>query len=658
MQKLIYWAMALGLFCGPAGAQDRDTSYNAHDLFAPLFYSHNGNLIRSSDGSPGPQYWQNRADYTLKATLDTAGKIITGQEKITYTNNSPHILDYIWLQVDQQISQSDSRSHLVSGGLSTHDTTSGYTFSSVEVIENGKAVPLNYIITDTRMQLRLGHPLAAKGAKLDILIKYQFVLPRAGGGGRDGYMETRNGTIYDIAQWYPRLCVYDDILGWNTLPFLGGGEFYLEYGNFDYQVTVPWDMIVAGSGKLENPEQVLTAKEISQLALAAKSDQTVMIRGADEVNDPSTRPVRHGMLTWHFTMTDSRDVAFGASRAYMWDAARINLPGGKTSMAMSVYPVESEGNDKWGRATEFIKNSVEIFSRHWYVYTYPVAINAAGPVGGMEYPGITFDGARAGGKGLWALLAHEIGHNWFPMVVGSDERRYAFMDEGFNTFIDIYASDEFNHGEFAPKRDGEYAPRGGNPAREIVPLLKNPDVPPIVFPADAIDPRMVHPLEYYKTALGMVLLREQILGPDRFDFAFRDYISHWAFRHPKPEDFFRSMENGAGEDLGWFWREWFLNNWGLDQGIKEVKYNGGDPANGSVITLVNLDKMAMPVTIRVKQSNGNDRTMHLPVEIWERGGVYDFKYASTSAIDTVQLDPDEKLPDENPANNTWTSDRK
>ncbi len=655
MKKYFVLIAAL-LVLGPAlKGQDRDTGYDAHALFGPLFYTHNGNLLRSANGNPGPDYWQNRADYRLSMELDTATKRIRGNETIDYTNNSPDSLHYIWLQLDQQVSRPGSRSRLVSGSRGSQDTTEGYQFSSVRILEKGSWAAVDHIISDTRMQIRLDRALAPRGGKLEIRMDYQFRLAKSGGSGRDGWMETRNGTIYDIAQWYPRLCVYDDIRGWNTLPFLGGGEFYLEYGDFDYQVTVPWDMIVAGSGKLENPGQVLTPTEIARLSRAASSDQTVMIRAPQEVTDPSTRPVHQGMLTWHFIMKNSRDVAIAASRAYVWDAARINLPGGRHCLGMSVYPVESQGNEKWGRATEYIKNAVEIFSRNWFVYPYPVAINAAGPVGGMEYPGITFDGMRAGGKGLWALLAHEIGHNWFPMVVGSDERRNAFMDEGFNTFIDIYASDSFNHGEYAPKRDGEYAPRGGNPAREIVPLLANPSAPPIIYPADGIEPSLVHPLEYYKTALGLVLLREMILGPDRFDYAFRHYIRAWAYHHPMPEDFFRCMENGAGEDLSWFWREWFMHSWSLDQGVRSVTYAGKDPSHGAVITLTNLDRMAMPVVLRIRESNGKDSTLQLPVEIWQRGGVFSFQYGSTSPIDSVILDPDGRFPDRNLSNNIWTS---
>jgi aminopeptidase N len=401
-----------------------------------------------------------------------------------------------------------------------------------------------------------------------------------------------------------------------------------------------------------NPAEVLTTKEMNRLAAARNSDKTVMIRSAVEVNDPSSRPVHTGNLTWHFKMYNTRDVAFGASKAYIWDAARINLPGGKKSLSMSVYPVESVGDTLWSRATEYLKFSVEHFSSKWYVYPYPVAINEAGIAGGMEYPGITFDAFNASGKDLFALIAHEIGHNWFPMIVGSDERRYGWMDEGLNTFIDIYASDAFNKGEYAPKRDGEYAPKGGNPADEIVPTISDPNAITIMEPADGVIEKYRHPITYFKTSFGLVLLREQILGPDRFDYAFKNYISKWAYKHPQPEDFFRSMDNGAGEDLTWFWKEWFYNNLKLDLAIIDAKYVDKDPKKGIQITIANKEAMAMPFTVEIVMKDGSKQRLKLPVETWEQQKAITFTVPTTTEVDTVTIDPDHALPDINRANNT------
>ena len=472
-------------------------------------------------------------------------------------------------------------------------------------------------------------------------------------GGRTDFFSTRNGKIYEMAQWYPRMCVYDDLEGWSTLPYLGSGEFYCEYGDFDYTVTVPAGMIVAGSGELQNANEVLTHQQMGRLDVAKKSDKTIIIRTEAEVNNEAGKTTNGKMVSWHFKMFNTRDVAFGASCAYMWDAARVNLPNGRKSLAMSVYPVESAGENAWGRATEYLKKSVEYFSEKWFVYPYPVAVNEAGEASGMEYPGIVFDGWTDKGSELYWVTAHEIGHNWFPMIVGSDERRYAWMDEGFNTFIDVYASDAFNNGEFAPKRDGEYAPGKGNPADEIIPLLKDSTAPTMMVRADMLTEKYRHPLVYFKPAFGLVLLREVILGHDRFDYAFKKYIEQWAFRHPSPDDFFRIMNNESGEDLSWFWKEWFYNNWQLDLAVESVSYVENDAKNGTDVTITNLQKMAMPFTLEIITEDGKKTDMLIPVETWLQGNTHIIHLETTEALKSVTIDPENKLPDSNRKNNVW-----
>ncbi len=661
--KAIYPALLAGavlLFCNHSEAQRRRRAPNTNDTissnyvpsaaFAPLYYTSNGNDYHSANGSPGPKYWQNRVDYTIKANLDTVGKTISASENITYTNNSPGALPFVWLQVDQNTYKEDARSNFPTGVAATQHTN-GYEFESVSLVQNGKAEKAVYVVSDTRMQIRLPNKVAANGGKVNIVIKYHYVIP-GNFGNRTDYTDTKNGKIYEIAQWFPRMCVYDDTRGWDTLPFLGSGEFYLEYGDIDYSVTVPWDMIVAGSGELVNPQQVLTAKQIARLQQARNSDKTVMIRSLDEVTQASSRPVNKGTLTWHFKMLNTRDVAFGASKAYIWDAARVNLPKGKKSLAMSVYPEESAGEKAWGRSTEYLKGAMEHFSEKWFTYPYPVAINEAGSAGGMEYPGIVFDGIRDKGLGLFYVTAHEIGHNWFPMIVGSDERRFAWMDEGFNTFIDVYASDAFNKGEYAPKRDGEYAPGGGNPADEIIPTIIDPKAPTIMTAADAISERYRHPIAYFKPAFGLILLREQILGKERFDYAFKYYINNWAYKHPTPDDFFRSMENGAGEDLSWFWKGWFYNNWKLDLAIIDAKYvDSKDVKKGMQITVANKEQMAMPFTVEVKYKDGSKQRMQVPVETWLQNKAVTLSFPTTQEVTDVYIDPDAALPDVKRANN-------
>jgi hypothetical protein len=627
--------------------------FNPHELFAQDTYTKNGNEFRSANGTPGAAYWQNRADYLLNAKIDTVKNTLSATETIHYTNNSPGALSSLWLELAQNTYREDARSNFYTASTPGHLTgvsghTDGYHFDNVSIEYKGKTFKADYIINDTRMQIRLPQALSSK-EKIDIHIKYNYSIPGTF-GNRTDFFSTKNGKIYEIAQWYPRMCVYDDLHGWDALPFLGSGEFYSEYGDFDYTITVPAGVIVAGSGELQNEKEVLSATQIQRLNAARKSDQTIMIRTAEEVNN---KTVNNKLQSWHFKMFNTRDVAFGASSAYMWDAAKVNLPAGKTSLAMSVYPVESAGNDAWGRATEYLKKSIEYFSAKWFVYPYPVAVNEAGMAGGMEYPGIVFDGINDKGGELYWVTAHEIGHTWFPMIVGSNERRYAWMDEGFNTFIDIYAADAFNKGEFAPKRDGEYAPGKGNPADEIIPLLKDDAAPNMLARADMLTEKYRHPLVYFKPAFGLVLLREQILGTDRFDYAFKKYIEHWAYKHPSPDDFFRSMESQSGEDLGWFWKEWFYNNWQFDVAVESLTYTNNDAKNGADITMDNLQKMALPITIEVVLKDGSKMNVQLPVETWMQGAEHTIHVPTTQAIQSVTIDPENKLPDSNRSNNVW-----
>ncbi len=624
--------------------------YNPRETFAPLTLPTPVNAYRSADGTPGPDYWQNRADYRIAATLDPASATLSGDETITYTNNSPANLAALWVQLDENTYRKDARSRYSAAiaRRAVAQVTDGFVLDAVEIGEGSQAEKADYIVSDTRMQVRLPAALKARGGQIKLHIHYHYTVP-AGSSGRTGHVPTKNGEIFDLAQWYPRMAVYDDLRGWDTLPYLAS-EFYLEYGDFDYAVTVPWDMLVAGSGELANPEDVLTAAERTRLAQARQSDKTVMIRPASEIDDPMSRPKQSGTLTWRFHMANTRDVSFSASRAFIWDAARMNLPGGKTALAQSVYPVEGAGPAAWDRSTEYLKHAVENFSRRWAVYPYPVASSIGGPIDGMEYPSVAFDSYKDHGPQLFWITAHEIGHTWFPMVVGSNERRDQWIDEGFNTFIDIYESDDFK--EFGPKRDGEYAPHKGNPVEEILPLLEDPNAPVMMTRADQVSEKYRHPLTYFKSALGMVLLREQILGPERFDWAFRKYIADWSFKHPAPSDFFRAMESSGGEDLSWFWRGWYMNNWTLDLAVKSVVPAQGGWDKGAVVTIANLDRLVMPATVEIAFRNGTRTRMKLPVETWVQKGEAQIRLDSTQPVSSVTIDPDHVLPDKDRSNNT------
>jgi len=632
-----------------ANAQNTDTAkskYDQHKAFPAMFYPANGNEFREASGTPGPKYWQNHADYKLNVTLDTAKHNVSGTTLITYTNNSPDPLAFLWLQVEQNIYRTDSRGEATSpvdgGRFNNKSFTDGDVIKGVYVIKNGKAEKVDYLVTDTRMQIKLNDTLRAGGSKLELKIDYAFDVPEYG-TDRMGRKLFKNGWIYEIAQWYPRMEVYDDVTGWNVIPYLGAGEFYLEYGNFDYTITAPANLVVVGSGELLNPAEVLSPKIMGRLATAKNSDKTVMVKDSVDLTMPDSYPAKTS-LTWHFFCKNARDVSWAASKAFLWDAARINLPSGKKALAQSVYPIESKGQNAWSRSTEYVKGCIELYSNEWYEYTYPVATNVSGIVGGMEYPGIVFCGSENQSGALWEVTNHEFGHNWFPMIVGSNERKYAWMDEGFNTFINKVDTKVFNNGEYFEAQD----------AQKEAPNMFNPDADAIMNIPDVIQPDYLGYAAYEKPSLGLTILREQILGEKRFDYAFRTYIKRWAFKHPTPWDFFHSMDNAAGEDLGWFWNEWFFTTWKLDQSVKEINYVDNDPTKGALITLENKEGLALPVTIAVKEENGKTGRVSLPAEIWERGGIWTFLYKSTSKIYYAIIDPDHVLPDINPENNAFS----
>jgi aminopeptidase N len=329
----------------------------------------------------------------------------------------------------------------------------------------------------------------------------------------------------------------------------------------------------------------------------------------------------------------------------VWDAARINLAGGKKALAMSVYPAEVAEDSAWNRSTEYTKHSIEFYSSYLYTYPYPVATNVAGTVSGMEYPGIVFCGAGAVREQLWGVTAHEFGHMWFPMIVGSNERKYGWMDEGFNTFINTLAGSDFNNGEYKVTR--ELSPK------RFTKSFFNENSESILSVADAVQPLNFGTVLYRKPAFGLQLLRENILGPQRFDSAFRYYTHQWAFKHPTPYDFFHCIENYAGETLDWFWRGWFLNQWQIDFGVTDVAYNNNDASLGGLITVMCYQQLPMPLTVRVTEENGKTGNVTLPVEVWMRGDTWTFKYASTSKIVKVEADPEQTLTDIDLSDNVW-----
>lgn len=643
-RKLILSLLLAGIgFAEVSNSFAQEVKENNQRVFGE-FMDRRGTYSRTASGKPGVGYWQNAADYQIEATLDDQAHTLTGQVTLTYTNNSPESLDFIWMQLEQNRFKEDSRGTLttpIQGNRYNGDTDGGFDISNVSAKVGSKgAVSNKHIISDTRMQVWFAEPIPAKGGKATVSMNFSFKIPEKG-MDRMGRLDVEDGTIYALAQWYPKVAVFDQIEGWNVEPYLGAGEFYLEYGAFDYKITVPYDHIVVGSGELLNPKEVLSKELQDRYAKAKESDETVYLVSPEEIgNTELTRPKQEGMVTWHFAIENSRDIAFASSKAFIWDAAKINLPSGKKILAQSVYPKESDGIEAWSRSTEYSKASIEYYSETWFEFPYATATNVAAEIGGMEYPGLNFCHFRSKGRGLWGVTDHEFGHNWFPMIVGSNERRYAWMDEGFNTFINHYSTLAFNNGEY-PSRLQQ--------TRRSLNYFNSETREGIDTYPDVANTSNLGMVAYNKPAIGLIVLREYILGPERFDNAFKSYIKTWAYKHPQPSDFFNHMENVGGENLSWFWQGWFYGNGNIDLGI-----NGVFPYSGNyLLSISNKGDIPMPVLFEVTYEDDSTERFTLPVEIWQRGDTWNHIIKTDKKVKSVILDPDKILPDVNLGNDSW-----
>jgi len=601
-------------------------------------------LLREGSGRPGPRYWQQRADYSIRVALDTATHTVSGAETIRYLNNSPDTLAYLWLQLDQNIYRANSRGAAVNptdARFAGRGFEGGYTIDYVRVVRRfGQAVgraPVTATVNGTMMRVELDRPLPP-GQGTGLELGYRFEVPEHG-SDRMGRERLPGGWLYEIAQWYPRVAVYDDVRGWNTEQYLGQGEFYLEYGDFDVSITVPRSFVVAATGTLLNPVEVLTTTQRARLTRALRSDATVAIIASTEAGQPATRPAGASpMLTWRFSAKHVRDVAWAAAPNFIWDAS-----GYAGALIQSFYPPEA--NADWARSTEYARHSIKHYSEKWLRYPYPTAINVAGPVGGMEYPMIVFCSHRAGGRSLFEVTTHELGHQWFPMIVGNNERLYAWMDEGFNTFMNIYSQLAFYRDTAAPAR-GNAAPWAKFAATGL-------DQPPMLA-ADRVNPRLLGQVEYDKPATGLYLLRHHILDDTtRFDAAFREYIRRWAYRHPTPADFFRTMEDALGEDLSWFWRGWFYRTDVLDQAIDSVRTRADSSGTWAWIFLSSPGSLPCPVDLRLSYAGGDTADVRLPVEVWLRGNRYAYARKVPGEVVRAEIDPGQNFPDVRRENNVW-----
>ena len=610
--------------------------------------------VRLASGAPGPDYWQQQSDYTISAHLDPKLGRIEASVQVVYHNNSPHTLDYLWLNLEQNLFRTDSlgsksRSPGSVMKMLEDDFDGGYSFSSIRTGSNqtggvAGGQSLDMKVYDTLGRIDLPSSIAP-GTQFVFEMEYAFDIPPH--LRRMGSEEVEQGTIFEIAQWIPQVCKYDDVHGWNTMPYLGSGEFYTDFGNFDVAITVPRDYLVSGSGALINPTEVLTQDQQSQLAQAMQSDEPVWIVDPMQVGQPDIRPGNQSEFTWKFHIDSARTFAWAASDAFIWDACRAQITDANgmdtTVLCQSFYPSEATAwyniHEKGG-SSRAIKHSIEFYSDFLFPYPYPVMSNINGPEGGMEYPGIIFCGSRTNPDGMFNVTDHEIGHNWFPMVINNDERRFKWQDEGVNTFINLYSKAAWY------KRDTDIS----RAMSQTMSLAMAEHQQSIMTYADQVWPRWTGRLMYRKPAHGLYLLREFILGPDRFDAAFDGYTSKWLFKHPQPEDFFRSMEDGSGMELGWFWRGWFLEPTTLDQAIVGVK----NLEDSAIVVLDNLGDMVMPVRMRVEYKDGSSEVVDLPVEIWFQTDRWRAGLDTNGrTIKQITLDPDSILPDTDRTNNTW-----
>jgi hypothetical protein len=604
------------------------------------------NAFRSSNGAPGPGYWQQRADYTVAATLDTAAQTVSGTVRIRYTNNSPDTLRFVWLQLDQNLYRLGSEGSTLYPAESrwgVRGFQGGYDLRDVTV--NGKrATPK---VDDTRMRLDLDAPLPPKGGVATIAMAFSFRVPEHG-SDRMG----RDSTLYEIAQWYPRMAVYDDVRGWNTDPYLGQGEFYLEYGDIEYSVTAPAGYVIAGSGVLQNPQQVLTAAQRERLARAAKSPtlhagqapEVVQIITAEESRPRSTP----GTKTWRFRTENVRDVAWAGAPDFRWDAVSTGpIPGNRSGVLSQAYYAWPRAGAGWEHGAENTQWSIRLYSDLVYPYPYPQATSVAGPVGGMEYPMFVMVHYAEEPQGAFGTIDHEHGHEWFPMIVGSNERRYAWMDEGFNTYINAFSNERRKAN--TPAADSVFAGyvvnwRAARDAGLDVPLMTRPD---------NIDPRALGALGYRKPGAVLLTLRNHVVGRETFDAAFRDYTRRWAFRHPTPADFFRTVENAAGEDLSWFWRGFFYTNDVLDIGVGPVTTSQRDGETFATVPLTKHTSIPFPVEMRLAFADGSTADVRLPVHIWAKGDRFDAMIPVKGPVTGVRLWPDPSVPDWNASNDAW-----
>ncbi|MGB0521970.1 MAG: M1 family metallopeptidase [Flammeovirgaceae bacterium] len=679
------------------------------------------NTYRTASGAPGHEYWQQQADYDIQVELNDKDQSITGSETITYHNLSPDNLSYLWVQLDQNVRAQGSDKQLTATSriretmpeffmnpILGNDFDGGYKIKSVTTVD-GK--PLAYTINKTMMMIDLPEVLKPEN-KFSFKISWSYnINDRMKIGGRSGYeyFAEDDNYLYTIAQFFPRMCVYNDYDGWQNKQFLGGGEFTLPFGNYKVSITVPSDHVVGATGKLQNPDEVLTEKQRELLKNAETAKEPVIIITQDEaVEKEKTRA--SDTKTWVFHADNVRDFAFASSRKFIWDAMGVEV-GGKTIMAMSYYP--KEGNPLWEElSTKVVAHTLKVYSKHTIDYPYHKAISVHAKSIGMEYPMICFNFGRPNADGTYddrtkyrmmMVIIHEVGHNFFPMIVNSDERQWTWMDEGLNTFVQYLAEKAW------AEQTGEDYPYRSGPPELITNYMKldKERLSPIMTNSEQV--QNLGPNAYSKPATALNILRETVMGPELFDRAFKEYATRWAFKHPTPEDFFRTMEDASAVDLDWFWRGWFYTVDHSDVAINQVTwYKVGEKkrpplmntkADGKKkkkkkkkkkgaaqieeadakawkefytklsdekrqkmaeglnfyeVEIANVGGLVMPVIVELVFEDGSKEVHKFPAEIWRKNDeVFKKVFTSTKKVKQIVVDPNAETADTDLSNNVW-----
>jgi len=558
-------------------AQNKNLNYNKFKQLKEEVAS--PNVFRTAAGAPGHEYYQNEADYVMSITLNDQQQKITGSETIKYHNNSPDKLEYLWIQLDQNKRAQNSDSYKIQTGniksissrsILNMDPEFEGGFNIMKVL-NKDGKPLSYTIHQTMMRINLEKPLKSKESFEFSIDWWYNINDRLEIGGRSGYeyFEKDGNYLYTIAQFFPRMCVYNDTEGWQNKQFLGSGEFTLPFGDYDVKITVPSDHVVAATGELVNANEILTPAQLERLEKARKSEKEPVFIVTEKEAIKNEKSVVKAMKVWHFKAENVRDFGWASSRKFIWDAMVVKQAS-KDVLAMSFYP--KEGNPLWEQySTKVVAHTLKCYSKYTFDYPYPVAISVHTKWIGMEYPMICFNGGRPEEDGTYSartkygmigVIIHEVGHNYFPMIINSDERQWTWMDEGLNTFLQYLTEQEFEKGY--PSRRG--------PAYKIVNYMKGDKdrISPIMTNSESI--HQFGNNAYGKPATAMNILRETIMGRELFDYAFKMYSNRWMFKHPNPEDLFRTMEDASSVDLDWFWRGWFYSTDHVDIGLEKVKY--------------------------------------------------------------------------------------